>query len=339
MLFLDTYYLLFIFSFFWHFNVRYSKYGHRMKKYQIIKVDFLTFILVLYFCSIAFSEINKTTLQNVANEIKSIQTYHVKLKTKIFPPNASDLDPNSRDEFDPNSFMDVKSVVYGESGKRMKILTTIKSPELGADIKHMLIFDGTWLWVQQKINKHPQMKTNNLMISAMKIHIPSVSADPVNEPFNTIYGIAGIGLFRYKDLPGTFTELIEDYSLVNDTNKSNSKDIVFSGTKKPAKQNSKIGEVDKDLSEFMNMSTNYCKMWVSEKDGLIKAYSIGTSEKRPTMNTEIEYISINQKLPYDTFSYVPPEGVSVKDATANILKQKATGLNGGDHAFMFLYQN
>ena len=157
----------------------------------------------------------------------------------------------------------------------------------------------------------------------MKIHIPSVSPDPVNEPFNTIYGIAGIGLFRYKDLPGTFMELLDDYSLVNDSNKLNSEEIVLSGTKKPAKQNSKTGEVDKDLSEFMNKSTYYCKLWVSKNDGLIKAYSIGKSEKRPTMNTEIEYISVNQKLPDDTFSYVPPEGVTVRDTTANILKQKA----------------
>ena len=73
----------------------------------------------------------------------------------------------------------------------------------------------------------------------------------------------------------------------------------------------------------MNKSTYYCKLWVSKNDGLIKAYSIGKSEKRPTMNTEIEYISVNQKLPDDTFSYVPPEGVTVRDTTANILKQKA----------------
>ena len=254
--------------------------------------------------------------------MKSIQKYQVNLNTKIFPPNASDLDPNAPEEFDPNHFMNIKSVVYGESGKKMKILTTMKAPELGAEIEHIMIFDGTWLWVQQKVNKLSQIKTDKPMISAVKIHIPSVSPDPVNEPFNTRYGIAGIGLFRYKDLPGTLMGLIEDYSLVNGTNKSDAKDIIFSGTKKPAKQNSQIGEIDKDLREYMDKSTSYCEIWVSDNDGLIKAYSIGKSEKRPTMNTEIEYISVNQKLPDDTFLYVPPEGVMVRDITDNILKQK-----------------
>ena len=292
-----------------------------MKKYQLETISVLTLFLLSSFCSIAFSEADKTSIQYVANGIKSIRKYQVNLDTKIFPPNASDLDPNASDKFDPNRFMDVRSIVFGESGKKMKILTTMKSPELGTEIELMLIFDGTWLWVQQKVKKHPQMKTNKPMISAMKIHIPSVSPDPVNEPFNTIYGITGIGLFKYKDLPGTLIELIEDYSFLHETDKSKSKDIVFSGTKKPLKQNSKMGEVDKDLREFMDKSTNYCKLWVSKNDGLIKAYSIGKSEKRPTMNTEMEYISVNQKLPDDTFSYVPPEGVVVRDATKDILKR------------------
>jgi hypothetical protein len=244
------------------------------------------------------------------------------LNTKIFSPNASDLDPKAPDDFDPNRFIEVKSVVFGESGKKMKILITMKNRELGAETESTLIFDGTWLWVQQKLLKYPGMKNNKPMISAMKIHIPSVSPDPINEPFNTIYGVTGTGLFMYKDLPGTFMRIIEDYDLVHDTDNTEAKFIVFSGTKKPGVKSSVIGDVDEELREYMEKSINYCKLWVSEKDGLINAYSIGKSEKSPKIITKIEYISVNQKLPDDTFLYVPPEGVVVRDATNHILKRK-----------------
>ncbi len=272
-------------------------------------------------CSSASSQINQKSIQYVTNSINAIQKYQVNLNTKIYPPTASDLDPNISADFNPNRFMEVKSKVFGESGKKMNILTIMKSPELGAEIEHTLIFDGTWLWVQQKANKHPNMKTNKPMISAMKIHIPSVSPDPVNEPFNTIYGVTGMGLFRYKDLPGTFIELTEDYSFIYETNSKDSKEIIFSGTKKIDQQNSEKGEVDKDLKEYLDKSTKFCKLWVFEDTGLIKAYSIGKSEKRPTMHTEIEYISVNEKLPDDIFTYVPPEGVVVKDVTASMLRR------------------
>lgn len=293
-----------------------------MKKYQFTMITILTCFFLSSFSHFALAETNNTSIQYVINGIKSIQKYQVNLSTKIFPPNASDLDPNAPDEFDPSRFMEVRSVVLGESNKKMKMIIAMNSPELGAEMEHTLIFDGTWLWVQQTMKKHPQMKTNKPMISVMKIHIPSVSPDPVNEPFNTIYGVAGTGLFRYKDLPGTYMELIKDYSLIYDTKKTHSKNIVFSGTKKPDKHKLKNGEVDKDLIEFMDKSTIYCELWVSKNNGLITAYSIGKSEKRPTMKTEIEYIAVNQKLPDDTFSYIPPEGVMVRDVTGSVLKQK-----------------
>ena len=72
----------------------------------------------------------------------------------------------------------------------------------------------------------------------------------------------------------------------------------------------------------MAKSTQTCKLWVSKDTGLIKAYSLGQSEDRPTTRTEIEYISVNQKLPEGTFKYLPPKGVEVKDITETILKQK-----------------
>lgn len=58
------------------------------------------------------------------------------------------------------------------------------------------------------------------------------------------------------------------------------------------------------------------------RPGGIEEYFGCVLVKHAGMNTEIKYISVNQKLPDDTFSYVPPEGVLVRDATANILKQK-----------------
>jgi len=39
------------------------------------------------------------------------------------------------------------------------------------------------------------------------------------------------------------------------------------------------------------------------------------------MHTEIEYISVNDKLPEDIFTYIPPEGVVVRDATSSILQK------------------
>ena len=297
-----------------------------MKKCVCILATLLiSLVSSLFFqsCSVISSDNNKFSIQNVINGIGVIQKYQVNLNAKIYPPTASDLDPNISDDFDPNRFMEVKSRVFGESGKKMKIQTIMKSPEFGAEMEYTLIFDGTWLWVQQKVNKYPQMKTNKPMISAMKIHIPSVSPDPVNEPFNTIYGITGIGLFRCKDLPGTFMELIEDYSFIYKIHSKDTNEIIFSGTKKIDQQNTEGKEVHKKLIEYMDKSTKFCKLWVAENTGLIKEYSIGKSEKRPTMNTIIEYISVNEQLPDGTFSYVPPEGVIVRDATATILKQKA----------------
>lgn len=282
---------------------------------------FLVFFIFYPWCSIALAD-NQYPIKKVINGIGAIQKYQVKLDTKIFPPNASDIGPNAPGQFDPNRFMEVKSVVFGEAGKKMKLLTTMNSAEFGAGMEHTLIFDGTWLWVQQKMNMNPQMKTNQPMISAMKIHISSVSPDPVNEPFNTIYGVSGTGLFRYRDLPGTFMELIKDYSFKSGKKSSDSKEIIFSGIKKAIKNKSKTRKAEKELAEYMDKSTSFCKVWVSENNNRIVAYSIGKSEKRPTMKTEIEYISVNKELPDNIFSYVPPDGVVVRDATANILRQK-----------------
>ena len=165
----------------------------------------------------------------------------------------------------------------------------------------------------------------------MKIHIPSVSPDPINEPFNTIYGVTGTGLFLYKDLPGTFIELIKDYDLTHDANNAGSKFIVFSGTKKANTKSLVMAHVDEEIREYMEKSINYCRIWVSKKNGLIKAYSVGKSEKSTKMIAKIEYISVNHELPNDIFLYVPPEGVKAKDMTNIILKQNTKNKKSQDN--------
>ena len=73
--------------------------------------------------------------------------------------------------------------------------------------------------------------------------------------------------------------------------------------------------------DFIEISTQFCRLWVSKKTGFIKAYLIGKSEERPTMHTEIKYISINEKLPDDIFDYKPPKGIVVRDATDAVLQK------------------
>ena len=156
------------------------------------------------------------------------------------------------------------------------------------------------------------------MVSAIKIHIPSVSPNPEKEPFNTIYGVSGTGLYRYKDLPGTLLELIQDCDLKNIPDPEH---ILLAGTKKNNQQATEDEIADKELREFIEASTNFCKIWVSKESQLVTAYSIGKSEERPTMHTQIEYISVNNELPDNIFTYEPPENVVVKDVTSTILEQ------------------
>lgn len=294
-----------------------------MKKIlPILSILFVLSVSFIFYpwCSIALAD-SKHSIKKLVNRIATIQKYQVKLNTKIFPPNKSDLDPNAPDEFDPNRFMSVKSVVFGESGKKMKLITIMKSPELGSGVELTLVCDGTWLWIQKKVLINPQTKTTQPMISAIKIHIPSVSPDPVNEPFNASYGISGTGVFPDKDLPGTFMELIKNYAFEAATKSLDSNKVIFSGIRKN-KISSELDITDKELSKFMDKNTYFCRLWVSEKNDRILAYSIGKSENRPTMKTEIEYIKVNKELPDNIFSYVPPEGVNVRDITEKVLKYK-----------------
>lgn len=284
---------------------------------KVLYLTTLFFILSIQTPTFASTN-NHISIESVAKAISTIQKYHVKLTTKIYPPSASDVNPNLPDDFDPNRFMEITTEVFGESGKKMKIITHMELAETGTETENELIFDGTWLWVQQKVIKAPKMEVKSPMISAVKIHIPSVSPNPEKEPFNTIYGASGTGLYRYKDLPGTLFKLIQDYDLKNVTN---SKNTLFAGTKKPNQQGTGEKVAIKKLHELIDRSTNYCKIWVSKDTQLIDAYSVGKSEEIPAMHTRIEYISVNKELPDNIFTYVPPENVVVKDVTSAILEK------------------
>ncbi len=287
----------------------------------------LMLLMIAFICpsySTASEENGKISVQKINQQIDSIQKYEVNLKTRIYPPDASDFDSNAPIDFDPNQFMEVNTKVFGESGKRMNIQTTLKSPEFGSEIDFSLIFDGTWLWVEQEVKKHSKMKIEKPLISAIKIHIPDVSPDPEKEPFNTIYGVSGTGLFRYKDFPGTLKEIIKTYNFTDIVNSENSGEIIITGFKRDLgsnQKNSKRKDLEKELKDFLDEHTRFCKLWVSEDSWMIKSYSFGKSDKRPSMYTEIEYISVNEMLPDNIFVYNPPEGVVVRDATSSILQK------------------
>lgn len=287
-------------------------------------VFFTISMILLFICqthSDASRENIKTLVQKLEQQIDSIQNYQVNLKTKIYPPDASDLDSNAPSDFDPKRFSETNTVVFGESGKRMNMHIFMKSPNADVDTESKLIYDGTWLWVEVKVKKFPNKEIEKPIISAMKIHIPDVSPDPINEPFNTIYGQTGTGIFRYTDLPGTFKELIKDYNFNEIENLEKAPTIIYSGNAKCDRKNSAMEDVDKELRDYINQSTQFCKLWVSKDTGRIEAYLIGKSAERPSMHTEIEYISVNDKLPKDIFTYSPPEGVFVHDATSSILQR------------------
>jgi len=272
------------------------------------------------------------TVNDVISKVNEIKTYHVLLNTRIYKPDISKINQNFPKEFDQNNFMTVRSSVYGESGKKMRINTALKSPDLKAEIDLLLIFDGTWLWIEQQLRKQENKEFISPQISAMKIRISEVSPDATKKPFSTIYGISGTGLFRYNDLPGTLKEILTKYKLVRvnkDISGNNNKEITFSGESDEValgqveiKNNAKANDSRKELSDFIKESTKYCKIWVSKTQCLVNAFLLGASEKQPYMHTKIDYKIVNEMLPEGIFMYKPPSGVEVRDITSNILQQR-----------------
>ncbi len=294
-----------------------------MKKY----IEFYTILMIILFffscssLSTVPSKQSEITIRDVNQQIDRIKTYHAKLKTRIYPPEVSDLSPTDSNDLDTTKYVKVESNVFGITGKKMSIETKTIPPDMDLETVSRLINNGIWLWVEIKVNRFPKLTINKPKISAIKIHISDVSPDPEKEPFNTIYGQTGTGIFQYTDLPGTLKEIIKEYSFNDIVNSNNSQEIIFSGTKKIDLQNAEKDKPDKKIRDYIDHSTQFCRLWVSKNTGLIMAYSIGKSEERPTMHTEIEYISINDKLPDGIFVYKPQKGVVVRDITTTILQK------------------
>jgi hypothetical protein len=288
----------------------------------------LTITMFLVSCSIfstTSSKQNEISIQNVKQKIDKIITYHVNLKTRIYPPEVLDMSPKDSNDFDTSKYTRVESNVFGLAGKKMSIETKTIPPDMDLETESKLIYDGTWLWVELKVKRFPKVKIDEPKISAMKIRISDVSPDPKNQPFNTIYGQTGTGIFKYTDFPGTLKILLKDYNFTDIKSSKNTDTIIFSGykAKNEKRKNEEFDQMEgnKELKDFIDRSTQFCKLWISKNSGLIEGYSIGQSDERTSMHSEIEYISINEKLPDDIFVYEPPEGVVVHDATAAVLQE------------------
>jgi outer membrane lipoprotein-sorting protein len=296
-----------------------------MKRYINVPACMLLSLIVCSItnisCTFGTTDKSKGSINCVHDVIAGINTYHANMITRIYPSAVADNNAKV-DDFDYDNFMEIKSTVFGESGKKMKLVTIMSPQECDTEIEITLVFDGTWLWVQNKTTEYKQMRSIPQKFVAMKIHIPSVSPDPLNKPFDTFYGISGTGLHRSKDLPGTFTEILENYDLKKNLSFKNSGKLLFKGHRKTDLQVPEMKGVNKELKELMERTTQFCKLWVSKKSSLITAYSKGESDKWPAIHTEIEYLSVNEKLPEDTFNYCPPEGVEVRDITSAVLKKK-----------------
>lgn len=244
-------------------------------------------------------------IKKFSDVIASIEKYEVILTTKIYEQGVVDSNTASINQDSSDQFLLVKSTVIGESGKRMKIKTNTGSSELGIHNEHILVYDGTWLWVQHTIKQTKSDQVVNEKISAFKVDITKVSPDPINDPFNTVYGVVGTGLIRYKDFTGTFRELFEKYYF-NEIIKNKDGELVY------------IGRLKEQLAD----NESICKIWLSLEDELIVAYSIGQTKDKPDMFTAIDYVSVNQPLSDDSFDFTPPAGVGVKDITNELLNMR-----------------
>jgi hypothetical protein len=256
----------------------------------------------------------------VNKEIDNIKTYQVKLKTRIYPPDISGVNRTESNAVDITKYVESKSKVFGVTAKKISIETTTIPPDMELETVSRLINNGIWLWVEIKVKKLPKLQIDKPKSTAIKIKVSEVSPDPENEPFNTIYGQSGTGIFQYTDFPGTLKVLVQDYSFDDIVKSKNSQEIIFSGTREIDLESLKKDEPDQEIKHYINQSTQFCRLWVSRNTGLIMAYLIGKSAENPTMRTEIEYISINEDLTDDIFIYDPPSGVVVRDVTDAVLK-------------------
>lgn len=239
-------------------------------------------------------------------KLNSINTYHAKLNTTIYPSciPANNLRSDQVEKKDESVYS--VTVVMGEADKRMKINTFMHEKESNINIKHGLTYDGTWLWIEQKTEGSTINGNNKKSISAMKIRIAEVSPDPKKEPFNALFFVNGTGLWPYKDLPGTFKTILDSY-VFNKISESNiDGELTLTGLRKE--------KIDSDEKEMSDLEL-FCHLNVRKKDYLITSISYGAKSDSICMNTDIEYVGINGKLPANVFTYNTPKDVPVRDIT------------------------
>lgn len=292
-----------------------------MNKLKIVfNLIFVIILMLLTHCSINKNKLIK--LQDIKNKIQSINTYHILLETKIFPPSNSEFNSNSSSN--DNNIIQGNSTIIGESGKKMKIVTNINSNNLNKKMVFTLIYDGQWLWIEKMIKVNINDKVDTTMIDVMKISIIEISPNHEKEPFYTQYGIQGIGLSKHKDFPGTLIEILNSFNFELEKLNNMSDKQTFFGERI---FDSNINHLDKkNINENINNKINkyisdinkYCHLSISKKDTLIYSYSIGNSKNQIYMDNSIEYISINEKFSEDIFVYKPPENVEIHDITSTI---------------------
>jgi hypothetical protein len=302
--------------------------GEKMtyNKLNLLKSSIFLLFVLFGFISNLYS-LSKNTyplLHEVLKKVEQIKTYHVVLNTKIFPLMLNDGDREKQEKLKNRKQKSNSSIVFGESYKKMRVASRFNMLEFNTKVDILMVFDGTWQWIEKKISKYENDKIVDQNVSAAKINISATAKDLQNEPFNTSYGISGIGLFKHKDLPGTLETILSRYDFddrIAEIKGTKSQEI-FIGRLIDDKKNEqlKANSREKKLTEIEKKNTQICKIWVGKKDRLIHGFSLGSTIDNPSIHTEIEYKSLNQPLPENIFLYIPPDGIKVKDITKQILQ-------------------
>ena len=296
------------------------------KKGTLLKNSLFTLIVLFVSISNAYplSKNSHPSLHEVLKKVEEIKTYHVVLNTKIFPLMLNQENPDKQENLKNRRQTINTSSVFGESYKKLRINSQFNMTEFNTKVNILMIFDGTWQWVEKKISKYENNKMVDQNISAVKINILATVKDIKNDPFNTSYGISGIGLFKHKDFPGTLKAILSRYSFDDRAVEINSEknQELFIGKIKGYRNNEQLKSENREenLSEIEKKNTQICEIWVGKNDRMIHGFSLGATIDDPSIYTEIEYKSINQQLPENTFLFIPPDGIQVRDLTKQILQ-------------------
>ena len=187
------------------------------KKMILRKSALFMLLFIGVFISNAYSLTINTysSLHEVLRKVEEIKTYHVVLNTKIFPLVLNQEHQKKQENLKNRQQTINTSTVFGQSYKKLRVNSQFNMTEFNTKVEILMIFDVTWQWVEKKISKYENNQVVDQNISAVKINILATAKDLQNDPFNTSYGISGIGLFRHKDFPGTLKAILSRYDFNN----------------------------------------------------------------------------------------------------------------------------